>query len=228
MSFSIRPTLRRTVWWVAILMGLTSTVHAKASKAAKAKSQPATATKGDGAAAAAAVDPGSPLAFIRGVYEKLNTIAKSTSGKATLHSKIGAQMSQFMDYNALSQRTLGKKTWAGLSEAQKKQFIALLTEMVQKTFVKRFKPGTRVQITYNDKVRRKKDGRAQVRTQLKVKRTSASVYYSMIATQGQWRVYDITVDDVSQLQTYKRSFRKILKKEGWAELIKRMKKSAGK
>ncbi len=60
---------------------------------------------------------------------------------------------------------------------------------------------------------------------LATKRTSASVYYSMIVKGGAWRVYDIIVDDVSQLATYKRSFRKILAKEGWKGLVARMKKS---
>jgi ABC-type transporter MlaC component len=49
----------------------------------------------------------------------------------------------------------------------------------------------------------------------------------MLPRDGRWWVYDIVVDDASQLQTYRRSFSKILDKEGWDGLIKRMQRSAG-
>lgn len=203
----------------------TTLLSASAFAAPKAGAKATTPAKAEAANVVTAKDPGKPLAFIKGIYAQLNTIAKTSSKKKILHKRIGGEMSRFMDYHAMGRRTLGKKTWTGLSEAQRTEFVGLLSAMVQKTFVKRFKPGTKVTITYAPKVRMKKDGRAQVRTTIRVKRTSASVYYSMIVKGGAWRVYDIIVDDVSQLATYKRSFRKILAKEGWKGLVARMKKS---
>lgn len=222
--------LRRSTALVAAVLSLLIASVGLASPPKTTPNQPnpgksAAPAKAPAPAEAAPRDPGAPLDFIKAVYGKLNTVAQSSQKRAVLHKRIGEQMRQFMDYEALGQRTLGKKTWAGLSEAQRKEFIALLTAMVQKSFVKRFKPGTKVTITYQDKVRMKKDGRAQVRTSIRVKRTSAEVYYSLIVRDGSWRVYDIIVDEVSQLATYKRSFRKILAKEGWKGLVARMKKS---
>jgi ABC-type transporter MlaC component len=41
-------------------------------------------------------------------------------------------------------------------------------------------------------------------------------------------VYDIVVDDASQVQTYRKNFKNILDKEGWPGLMTRMKKAAEK
>ncbi len=204
---------------LAVCFSLSSTAFATQSRA------PAKSVAGTKAAAATAKDPGPPLAFVQAMYAKLNAVAQSSAQQAQLHKRVGEQMAAFMDYEAMGSRTLGQKTWTGLTAAQRAEFVGLLTAMVQKTFVKRFKPGTNVTITYEPKVRMKKDGRAQVRTTIRIKRTSAAVYYSMMVTEGTWRVYDIVVDEVSQLATYKRSFRKILAKEGWPGLVARMKKS---
>ncbi len=218
-----RKNLTLSAICLGVLAGLAlSGAHAVA---ASPKAAP-TAAKTPTAADTKAATPGDPKAFMAGVYKKLNAVATQSAKRADLHTRIGAEMAQFMDYEEMGRRALGKKTWGTLSEEKRAQFTKLLTAMVQNTYVRRFKPGTAVTITYAPKVRMKKDGRAQVRTTIRVKRTSAAVNYSMIPRAGLWKVYDIIVDDVSQLGTYKRSFRKILKREGWDGLIARMTKSA--
>ena len=52
--------------------------------------------------------------------------------------------------------------------------------------------------------------------------------YDLLPRGGQWAVYDILVDDASQVQTYRQSFKKILDKEGWPGLMTRMRKAAEK
>ena len=232
MNHCIDLTLPRRPWLAAFALAACFSLGAT-TFATQAAATPATATPAAGATKnvdaattpAAAKDPGPPLAYVQAMYAKLNAVAQSSAQQAQLHKRIGDEMAAFMDYEALGARTLGTKTWANLTAAQRTEFVGLLAAMVQKTFVKRFKPGTKVTITYDPKVRMKKDGRAQVRTTIRIKRTSAAVYYSMVVTGGTWRVYDIVVDEVSQLATYKRSFRRILAKEGWKGLVARMKKS---
>jgi len=43
-----------------------------------------------------------------------------------------------------------------------------------------------------------------------------------------FRVHDIVVDEASQVQTYKQSFKKVLDRDGWDGLIRRMQKAADK
>ncbi len=175
----------------------------------------------------AATQQVTPMAFIKGLYAELNRTSAASSDLEELHAAIGRRMETFMDYRAMATRTLASKRWGKLSKAQRKEFQQLLAAMVRKTYVQRFKPKHEIRISYDDKVRLLKDGRAQVRTTIEVGRSSADVYYSMHNKTGRWRVYDIVVDEASQAHIYRRSFARILKKEGWKGLIDRMRKSAG-
>ena len=144
-----------------------------------------------------------------------------------LHATIGRQMDSFMDYREMAVRILGKEQWNKFSKPQHQEFQDLLAALVRKTHVQRFKPGRKFTISYDDHVRMLKDGRAQIRTLIEFGRSSVSAYYSMHFNNAGWSIYDIVVDEVSQVQIYRRGFRRILKKEGWRGLIKRMRISAG-
>lgn len=164
--------------------------------------------------------------FVEGMHTHLDTLVAKHKQLDALHEAIGAQLVAHTDFVFMGQRILGKDTWSGLKDAQKTEFLDLLQGMLKRAYVQRFKPGHSVSVRYGKIKKGKKDGRVQVRTEIRVKRTRAEVWYSLRPVKGQWRIYDIVVDEASQLRTYRRSFRKALKKDGWKGLIDRMKKSA--
>jgi len=164
----------------------------------------------------------SPRTLIEGLYVEFNRISNKSINLKEIHATMKQRLNFFMDYREMSSRILGKVRWDKLFKPQRQEFQSLLSSMVRNGHVKRFKPGRKIAISYDDYVRVLKDGRAQVRTTVEIGKTSADVYYSMHFKNGDWAVYDIVVDEVSQVQTYRKSFRKVLKKEGWKGLIKRM------
>lgn len=174
---------------------------------------------------AAAVARPDAKAFVQTLHTDLDAVVHKATETAAMHKAIATAMQRHMDYEFMAESILAKR-WAPLKPAQKTEFIDLLRRMVEKTYVKRFKPGHQVVVTYADRVREGKDGRVQVRSTITVKRTRADVWYSLRPADGGWRIYDIVVDEASQLRTYKRSFGKVLKKDGWDALISKMKKSA--
>lgn len=165
-------------------------------------------------------------AFIKRMHGQLDNMVETHKRLQALHAAIGEHLSKHVDFPYMAQRILGAKQWAARKPAQREEFLQLLEKMLRRAYVKRFKPRHDVAVTLEDKVRKGKDGRVQVRTEIKVKRTRADVWYSLRPLEGRWRIFDIVVDEASQLRTYKRSFRKALKKDGWDGLIARMKKSA--
>jgi ABC-type transporter MlaC component len=198
---------------------------APTAEAAPAASRPAPAGPSTTPKAAGKA-PGDPKGWIEGLSKKLDNLSQAASNQTALHGQIGKALDDIVDYAEMGRQTLPKQ-WAGLTEEQKAEFLTLLRKMLHNTYVKRFKAGTAVNITFGQ-TRKLADGRVEVRTELTVKRTSADVYYAMHPGDGQWWVYDITVDDASQVANYRKSFGKILDKEGWAGLIKRMTKAANK
>ncbi len=168
-----------------------------------------------------------PQKFIEGLYERMNTFSKSAATLDVLHTKIGDDLKSVIDYPEMARLALGQK-WTEIDEAQKKEFLEHLTKMVQNTYVKRFKPGQAIDIKYGAAPKLLPDDRVQVVTTITVGKTSAEVHYALRPAQGRWWVYDIVVDDASQVQTYRKNFKNILDKEGWPGLMTRMKKAAEK
>lgn len=213
-----------------IACALVASFALPAAAAAKAPKAPAPAPAAPTAPAAAPIGPkkpaGDPQKFIAGLSVKLDQLAKSTSDLAALHKAIGDELRGVIDFAEMAKLTLPSQ-WDGLQPEQKTEFTQLLTRMVINTYVKRFKPGTPVEISYKQ-TRSLPGGRSEVQTVLKVKSTSADVNYQLLPGDGRWWVFDIVVDDASQVQSYRQNFAKILGKEGWSGLIARMKKAADK
>jgi phospholipid transport system substrate-binding protein len=165
--------------------------------------------------------------FVKALHDQMHRLTDSHKQLGALHEAIGSQLVAQVDFAYMGQRILGTKTFSSLKPAQRIEFLALLQKMLVRTYVKRFKPGNAIEVKYADKVRTGKKGRVQVRTEISVNRMRADVWYALIGspTTG-WRIFDIVVDEASQLRTYRRSFRRVLKKDGWDGLMTRMKKSA--
>ncbi len=192
-----------------------------------AKGKPAATPPSAQPPAADAKPTVAPQKFVESLYERLNGLSKASPTLDVLHEKIGAELKGIIDYTEMARLALGTK-WTEINDLQRKEFIEYLTRMVQNTYVKRFKPGQAVDIRYGAAPKALPDDRVQVATTITVGKTSAEVNYALRPAQGRWWVYDIVVDDASQVQTYRQSFKKILDKEGWPGLIARMKKAAEK
>lgn len=173
-----------------------------------------------------AAPAGLPQAYIEKLHVKLDGLVKANADLDALHAAIAKELDNALDYGEMAKLTL-PAAWDGLQPAQRTEFVALLQKMVQNTYVKRFKPGNPATVTYGP-TKPLPAGRFEVQTTISVNKASADVHYLLLAGDGRWAVYDLVVDEASQVQSYRKNFGKILDKEGWSGLITRMKKAAAK
>ena len=68
-----------------------------------------------------------------------------------------------------------------------------------------------------------KGNKAKVAAQVKSKKRKAVLEFKLLWAKDRWRVYDIAIDDVSTVRTYRSQFRKLIAEKGFPELINRMK-----
>lgn len=165
--------------------------------------------------------------FVERLHQRLDALVQVEQPLESLHAAIGKELDTALDYTEMARQTVPQQ-WEGLQPAQRSEFVGLLTKMVQNTYVKRFKPGTPAQVVFTGSRPAGANGRVEVQTAITVKKTTADVTYALQPGDGRWVVVDLTVDDASQVQSYRKSFGKILDKEGWSGLIARCKKAANK
>ena len=138
--------------------------------------------------------------------------------------KVSALFDEMLDYGALAEASLGSE-WAARSDAEKAEFSDLLKQLVQKAYERNLKKTLSFNIEY---LGEEASGSVIVVKTKAVSKTNAreepiEINYKMQEKGGAWRVNDIVTEGVSLVSSYRSQFTKIVKKDGFPALIKKMK-----
>ena len=115
------------------------------------------------------------------------------------------------DFEKISQLTLGKYR-KSFSPEQMKEFTDLFTDLLGNTYLGRMQgefQNEKVQYL-EQKIGGSKSDKAQVSTILARKGAEIPVDYKMWLNNGQWRIYDVSVEKVSLVRNYRDQFNKVL------------------
>jgi phospholipid transport system substrate-binding protein len=139
--------------------------------------------------------------------------------------KIDAVFDEMLDYGALAQGSLGPE-WGNRSDAEKAEFSDLLKKLVRNAYQKNLKKILDFDVSYTDET--PADGGLMVKTRSKAKNADVrddpvAIDFKMVSTGSVWKVQDIVTEDVSLVQSYRSQFTKIIKKDGFAALVQKMK-----
>lgn len=141
--------------------------------------------------------------------------------KEARRQKMGALIEANFDFRAMSQRTLATN-WKKASNAEKDRFVELFSKLIQNTYVTRVEAYTDEKIEYpEEKIKGKK---AVVDTVIISGNTNIPVNYKMRLKKGKWLVYDVIIEEVSLISSYRSTYQEMVKKEGFPGLFAQMEK----
>ncbi len=123
-------------------------------------------------------------------------------------------------FREMSKRILGK-TWRNIDENQKKEFVALMTKLLENVYIGKLEGYDNQTLKFV--AESTKGDRAQVTTLVSGKNIEVPVHYVMKKMKSGWMVYDINIEGVSLVGNYQQQFKSILRKEKFAGLIKVLK-----
>ncbi len=153
---------------------------------------------------------------------------KKTAKKQDRRNKLHTLFLKTFDEVEFSRKALGKH-WKVRTDAEKKEFIDLFVELMERTYFDKidayltqnanFTPDN---IKYlNEKVGKKY---AVVETRVNVNaETKIPIHYRLKNNKGTWLICDIAIEGVSLLKNYRVQFNEILTNESFPQLIKRLK-----
>lgn len=170
-----------------------------------------------------------PLAFAASAEEFVKTKQAELTklvkqGKETEVDKV---FDQVLDYRVLAEAALGEH-WAGRTDAERAEFTSLLSKLVRASYRKNLKNTLGYDVTYKG-VEKGKDGEI-VRTVAKstkdARQEPLSIDYVVSGSGGSQRIVDVVTEGSSMVGNYRSSFNRIMKKGGFPEVLKRMRKKA--
>lgn len=182
--------------------------------------------------AAHAADRPSPRGWLETQIKRAHALSArkvkpDTSAETKWQADAKALIDDILDWDEMTRRSLGSQ-WRKIDASQQTQFSGLLRRLIETSYRSRLRTLVRedvdkpndVEIDWLDE-RVRTEG-AKLEAKISAGEDSALVGFSLNWDEDRWRVYDIAIDDLSTVRTYRSNFNKIVKREGWDALIDRL------
>ena len=126
------------------------------------------------------------------------------------------------DWEEMARRSLAKY-WAQRTEEEKKEFVNLFTDLLERTYMDKVVEGySGEKIIYEGENIESAYGTLKVKIVTK-KNTNIAVEYRLRKGGDQWLIYDVSIEGVSLVNNYRAQFDSIMTKVPYANLVKMLK-----
>ena len=131
---------------------------------------------------------------------------------------------ELFDFDEIARRALSRH-WTARSPEEQAEFVRLFTELLERSYIGRIESYAGEKIVYTGE---SVDGAfAIVRSKVVTSRRGETpLDYRLHLRDGRWKVYDVLIDHVSFVATYRSEFSRILQKESYAALLERLRKQS--
>lgn len=184
---------------------------------------PVVANADPAASSAATADATSAIDQVRNTIDQVVKIVESLPGESNLSARrkqLRTLLDTRFDFEEMSKRSLGTY-WKERTPAEQQEFVSLFSDLLAKTYL------VRIEEVKSGMVRIKgenTDGtRATVKTSVQSKGDTFPIDYKLINQKGNWRVYDVVIENIGLVSNYRNEFAGIIRKDGFAGLIQRLK-----
>jgi phospholipid transport system substrate-binding protein len=124
------------------------------------------------------------------------------------------------DFGEMAKRSLGQH-WAARTPAERSQFVALFTELMQHSYISKVDQHGGAKMVYRGETI---DGdHAAVRTTIPLSNGSEMpLEYRMHNTDARWQVYDLSIDGISLVSNYRAQFNKVIRTASYETLVTKL------
>jgi len=195
--------------WIAIALSVAFLLVAEAG--------PTSATVGPRDAVASAVE--------RFMTIVQNGRSDNTAVSADRQAQIREIVREMFDFDEISRRALARH-WPTLQRDEQTEFVTLFRDLLERAYL------AQVETVGNEKIvflgeSSEGNGSAIVRSKV-VTRQGAEIPldYRMHLLDGRWRIYDVVVQGVSFIASYRTQFDRVIRAESYSSLRERLQKKA--
>jgi phospholipid transport system substrate-binding protein len=161
--------------------------------------------------------------FMRDRQSELATLVKKGTA-AENAKKVESVFDAILDYDALAQGAL-KDHWASRSDAERREFQDTLKRLVQRAYRKNLDRTLDYDVRFDGQTKESElfIVRTVAQNRTNAREEPVSIDYVVHRVGGIWRISDIVTEGSSLVRNYQQQFNRIIKKDGFGELMRRMK-----
>ncbi len=124
-------------------------------------------------------------------------------------------------YPLMAKLSLGKEHWSQFNSKQRSEFTSLFTELFQDFYVDKLDLFSNEKVVFQPPIT-VSEKKVQIPTVLLSKEKEYLMQYKMAKTKNGWRIYDIEIEGVSLIHTYRSQYNHILKNGEIEDLLTKM------
>ena len=149
-------------------------------------------------------------------------LGKHDIEKNERNEKIVGELNEIMDFKLAAYLSLGKH-WKKISKTQKKEFVETFQQYINNYIVEKIDLYTNQKIDIGDSKIVKK-GRAELEIGILSGGETLQVNFKLRKNKKkEWRVYDVDIEGVSLITTFRSQFSGVLKNSSFEELLEKLK-----
>ena len=142
--------------------------------------------------------------------------------RPSLRARIEQEVDRVFDFAEFSARTVSSY-WSSFNPDQKKRFVDTFSDLLIATYLNQVDGYNGEKISYLEERFSADGSRAEVHTTITLASNKVvPVNYRLLNKEGQWRIYDVLVENVGLTSNYRSQFKEILLKSTPEDLIRRV------
>jgi len=126
------------------------------------------------------------------------------------------------DFPLMSKLSLGRKYWPGLAKEERRRFTELFTKRLKESYLDKLTLYTDEKVVFKTPVHVER--KINIPTELISKNNTISMLYKLHESTNSWLIYDIEIQGVSIISTYRSQFDQVLSKGTIDELLIKLEK----
>ncbi|MBI4528998.1 MAG: ABC transporter substrate-binding protein [Deltaproteobacteria bacterium] len=171
-------------------------------------------------------DAGVPTDKIRETVDKTIAILRNPRLKPQDKTKERRQLLRQaiyprFDFAEMAKRSLGAN-WRRRTPQEQREFVAIFTDLLENSYVTSIESYSGEKYTYTKESVSKEY--AEVDSKFNNKQgEEISIIYKLYLVNGDWKVYDVVVENISLVNNYRSQFNRVIANSSYEELVRRLK-----
>jgi phospholipid transport system substrate-binding protein len=177
------------------------------------------------ACVAGAAAPSGPLATVKAASDRIIAIlSDSKVPRRERWSHIAPVIAEHFDFQSMSRSILSQQ-WKSATPEQQRQFVDYFSQHIESTYRSRIEAYSGQRIEY--KAEKIRGERAAVDSIIHTDTTRIPVsYYLRQGRNGSWKAYDVTIEGVSLVNSYRETYAAIAKTSGISGVLAHVERRA--
>ena len=135
-------------------------------------------------------------------------LQKNDLEQETKNNEVMGIVTPLFDFSLMARLSLGRKYWSGLTKENKKSFTDLFVKRLKESYLEKLNLYTNEIIVYGAPVQVKK--KIHIPTALISKDNKIDMLYKLYKSKSGWKIYDIEIQGVSIISTYRSQFAEVM------------------